>query len=66
MRTSLSLYDSAATRLGTVNDTFTLDLPGIDPIPVDRLADAFNVFAVPGGTTADGEQTDVDEKGVAS
>ena len=39
--------DDDVLRLGTVNDVGHLELPGIEPIAVGALVDAFNTFAVP-------------------
>jgi phosphoribosylformylglycinamidine synthase len=38
--------DDDVLRLGTVTDHAQLELPGIDPIPLTALVDAFNVHAV--------------------
>jgi phosphoribosylformylglycinamidine synthase len=35
------ILERAATRIGIVTDDATLSIPGVEPIPVDRLADAF-------------------------
>ena len=38
----MKIMGRAATRLGTVTDNSLLSIVGVEPIPVDRLAGAFN------------------------
>ncbi len=38
----MKIMGRSAARLGTVTDDSLLSIPGIEPIPVDHLADAFN------------------------
>jgi phosphoribosylformylglycinamidine synthase len=41
----MKIMGRSAMRLGVVTDDSLLSIPGVDPIPVDRLADAFNTGA---------------------
>ena len=47
----LRAMDDEALRIGMVNETKTLDIDGVEPIAVDDLVDAFNVYATPDAPT---------------